>query len=397
MSYISDYRYLKKIFTQDKEIISVHESNLCIENFNFTSSDNPLIKYETLNRECAIFPYEDSYSSRIAVVDDKDLKENNNFTYSIFRGEPSSNDVILLLHGLNEKNWDKYLPWAKKLVELTGKSVILFPISFHMNRAPEEWSNPRLMNKVCKERMQFYPDDTSTSFVNAAISARLQFRPQRFFRSGLKTIYDILKLIGKIKSENISGINKNAKIDFFAYSIGAFISEIMLIANPLNYFGDTRLFLFCGGPVFEKMQPVSRYILDKKANESLRKYYVDDFYENIEKDFSLKWFFRQSNSIANAFISMLNLDWMKSFRESRLKEVSSRIVSLSLLKDYVMPYKAVDDTLNGTFNKPRIKTIVKDLPYEYDHVNPFPVIDKIADLVDESFKSVFEIAANSLS
>ncbi len=66
-------------------------------------------------------------------------------------------------------------------------------------------------------------------------------------------------------------------------------------------------------------------------------------------------------------------------------------------KDYVMPFKAVDDTLNGDFNSSHIKTIVKDLPYDYDHVNPFPVIDKIADLVDESFNNVFELAASSLT
>ncbi len=332
MSYINDCRYLKKVFNQDDDVISIPEKGLYIENFRFTSSDNPLLKYDTSNNDCSIFPADDSYTSRIAVVDDKVLKENNKFTYSIFKGKSSLNDVIILLHGLNEKNWDKYLPWAKKLVELTGKSVILFPISFHMNRAPDEWSNPRLMNKICRERMKYYPDDPSTSFVNAAISSRLQFRPQRFFRSGLKTIYDIIKLIGKIKSGNIPGINKSAKIDLFAYSIGAFISEIMMIANPLNYFSDSKMFLFCGGPVFEKMRPVSRYILDKKAYESLRKYYVDDFYDNISEDISLKWFFRKSNTLAKSFISMLNLDWMKSFRETRLKEISSRIVSLSFAK-----------------------------------------------------------------
>lgn len=397
MSYINDFRYLKKIFNQVNNVIPLPDSSISIENYHFSSADNSLSCYETLNEKCSLFPPNASKLSHLAEIDDSKLKENNSFTYSVFRNNNSVSGAILLLHGLNERCWDKYLPWAKKLVELTGKSVILFPISFHMNRAPVLWSNHRLMNQISKERMQIYPGDISSSFVNAAISTRLQYRPQRFFRSGLKTIYDIIKLIGCIKKGGINGIRRDAGIDLFGYSIGAFISEILFLANPLNYFADSRLFLFCGGPVFEKMRPVSRFIIDKIANESLRSYYVECFQNNINSDSRLRWFFRDSNTIANAFTSMLNLDWMKSFRESRLKEISSRIVSLSLLKDYVMPSNAVNDTLNGTFNNPKIKTIVKDFPYDYDHVNPFPVIDKIEDLVDKSFNSVFELASSVLA
>jgi len=397
MSYIDDYRFLKKIYNQDENVIPIPGSDLYIENHRFVSSDSPLIKYKTLNKECSLFPPSAPFTTNLAKIDDSELKENTSFIFSIFKKKHQSEDVILLLHGLNERNWDKYLPWAKKLVEKTGKSVILFPISFHMNRAPELWSNPRLMNKICRERAEIYSDKESTSFVNAALSTRLEYRPQRFFRSGLKTIYDIIKLIGKIKSGEQNGINKNAKIDLFGYSIGAFIAEILFIANPLDYFADSRLFLFCGGPVFDKMKPVSRYIIDKKANESLRKYYIDDFYYYVDEDESLKWFFRKSNKIAKAFAGMLNLRWMKNFREQRLKEMSAKIVSLSLAKDYVMPFKAVEETLNGTFNSRHINTVVEDFPYEYDHVNPFPPIDKIAELVDESFEKIFDIASCSLT
>ncbi len=326
------------------------------------------------------------------------LTENISFKYSIFKKKTSSSkDVIILLHGLNERNWDKYLPWAKKLCNMTEKSVILFPISFHMNRAPGLWSNPRIMSKVSRERCESCPEGNCSSFVNAAISTRLEFRPQRFFRSGLKTIYDILHLIGKIRTGSQKGIDINAKIDFFSYSIGAFLSEIMFISNPLNLFDDSRLFMFCGGPVFEKMNPVSRYILDKKAYESLRKYYVEDFDSNVKNDCRLSWFFRETNVIGKTFMSMLDLNRFKSFRETRLMELSSRIVILSLVKDLVMPFKAVEETLGRSRGNTGIQTCVEDFPYEYDHVNPFPVIDKIAGIVNSSFERVFSCAAEYLS
>ena len=61
------------------------------------------------------------------------IKENKNFQYLVFapRGI-KNNKAILLLHGLNERKWDKYYTWGHKLAKDTGKSVILIPFSFHL-------------------------------------------------------------------------------------------------------------------------------------------------------------------------------------------------------------------------------------------------------------------------
>jgi hypothetical protein len=72
-----------------------------------------------------------------------DCDVENNSRYSCLLMQPAgstSRGLILLLHGLNEKRWDKYLPWARRLVRQTGKSVLLFPIAFHMSRTPAPWS-----------------------------------------------------------------------------------------------------------------------------------------------------------------------------------------------------------------------------------------------------------------
>ena len=60
--------------------------------------------------------------------------------------------MLLLFHGLNEKDWDKYLPWAHALARATGKAVLLFPTAFHMNRAMGHWSDHRCMHRASQER-----------------------------------------------------------------------------------------------------------------------------------------------------------------------------------------------------------------------------------------------------
>ena len=58
-----------------------------------------------------------------------------------------------------------------------------------MNRAPNVWSDSRLMNKIAIQRANKLPN-AKTSFINAAISERLEASPQRFFLSGLQTYKD---------------------------------------------------------------------------------------------------------------------------------------------------------------------------------------------------------------
>ena len=71
--------------------------------------------------------------------------------------------MIIVFHGLNEKKWDKYLPWAYGLATQTGKAVVLFPIAFHMSRAPERWSSRQEMYAIAQKRMNEFPDNSETS------------------------------------------------------------------------------------------------------------------------------------------------------------------------------------------------------------------------------------------
>ena len=54
--------------------------------------------------------------------------ENNRFQYTIFmpRRKKKADRLILLLHGLNEKNWKKYFAWAHTLTEELDCPVSFF-------------------------------------------------------------------------------------------------------------------------------------------------------------------------------------------------------------------------------------------------------------------------------
>jgi len=195
MTYLQSFNNLKQIFNPaaPRQINPVN--NISIHNIPFTSDNWSFLpgadayKCESHNlpfKEQIAFREKQLYDNYPDIMkhNDIDIPENKTFTYTLFQketGQPADG-IILLFHGLNEKSWHKYLPWAEKLVENTGKAVILFPIAFHMNRVPAEWSNSRVMSTIsntrrkhsvaidnsnfCKCRCQrSYPGNPSTVFL----------------------------------------------------------------------------------------------------------------------------------------------------------------------------------------------------------------------------------------
>src|SRR5690606_11102354 len=113
--------------------------------------------------------------------------------------------------------------------------------------------------------------NSESSFVNAAISARLEQNPLRIFWSGLQTYSDIISLMKRIRSGAIEQISSSASIDLFGYSIGSFLSMILMMANPEQLLSESRLFCFCGGMTLDRMYPISKYIMDAYAAIELQK------------------------------------------------------------------------------------------------------------------------------
>jgi hypothetical protein len=371
MEYTKTYNELKAIFNIEKKKIPVPGSDINIYNSGF-QSDIPLNDFSN------------KYDSLIT--------ENRSFSYPVFAPEDRNSDkVILLLHGLNERSWVKYLVWAYYLAKNTGSYVILFPISFHINRSPSAWKDPRAMINYMKERNSTLSGINMSSFANVAISNRLTEDPMRFFKSGYETTSDIVKLLTIIRNGKHEIIPKTAKFNIFAYSIGAFLAEIILMGNPENLFSESKLFMFCGGSVFSNMQGSSKLIMDSLAFNRVYDFYLNDFEKTITGKSPLVEFLRTSQ-VGLAFRAMIDLERLKTFRENIFKNIRGQIHSITLIKDLVIPTKGVLLTLNS----PEKKDIVDawDFPYTYSHENPFPIFDSsLSKKVDYWFEKVFAEAA----
>ncbi len=409
MTYYRNYQLLKNIFTQSENVTSIPGSEIEMVHSSFISESQRLLpgaEQYLCDVHGVRFDADDTFEGDGLPTHIQDLSladahfaANREFRYTIFKPADGrrATDVILLLHGLNERYWHKYLPWALKLVELTGNAVCLFPIAFHMNRAPEEWSSAKRMNLVAHARRETYASIAQSSFANAAISTRLHNRPQRFFWSGVQTYNDIERLVTQIRNGAHPHIAEQAHISFFAYSIGSFLAQIMLMANRNGALTDAKLFIFCGGPTFDRMYPVSKYIMDSEAMIALYAFYVEHLDNEFKRDKRLSHYFAQGHASGEYFQAMLSLRKKKAMREQRLRELSRSIMAVALRRDEVIQPSEVVNTLNGDDRTIPIPVCVMDFPFDYSHVMPFPYRERIENEVDEGFNQVFNMAAGYLT
>jgi len=371
MEYTETFNKFKSLFNSDKYEIQIPDSEIKICNTGFRS-DIPLNEFMNDN--------------------DKLIPENRLFSYPVFTpGNPESDRVILLLHGLNERSWLKYLAWAYNLAQLTDSYVILFPISFHINRSPASWKDPRSMIPLLKDRNSSLGEIDMSSFANIALSNRLTEDPLRFFKSGYQTVEDITKLASEISKGKHPIVPQTGKINIFAYSIGAFLAEIIMMGNPDNLFSDSRLFIFCGGSVFSNMKGASKLIMDRRAFDRVYNYYLNDFEKTITGKSPLVEFLN-SSTLGMAFRSMIDLGRFKIFREDMLKKLRYQIHTITLAKDSIIPSAGTVATLGRFRMSGNLK--VWDFPYNYSHENPFPLLDSpLSKKVDYWFERVFSEAA----
>jgi len=264
----------------------------------------------------------------------------------------------------------------------------LFPIAFHMNRAPKEWSETRPMYEVSNRRKELFPDIIHSTLSNAAISTRLHTKPQRFLWSGIQTYYDVIQFIDEYKSGLHPFILPDAEVDMFAYSIGAFLAEVLIMTNHKHYFDKSKLVMFCGGPVFNRLSPVSKFILDSQANVVLYSYIVEHLESHLKKNEKLRHYLCDSAE-GTSFRSMLNYGVMSDLREERLRALAERLLAVTLKQDTVVPPYEVANTLQGKYRDIPVRIDMFDLPYPYKHEDPFPLSEKYSDDIDAGFKSVF--------
>jgi hypothetical protein len=339
------------------------------------------------NIDVRFFSFKSAANLSDTNTSDESINENVEFVYPVFipGGAKRTDKAIFLLHGLNERNWSKYLTWAEYLCQTTGKPVILFPIAYHINRSPQSWTNPRVVGSLMEMRRKRNGADRSLSFANVTFSERISEMPSRFYSSGLQSLSDISNLFGQIKSGKHDLFEENTQIDIFAYSIGAFLAEITLMTNTNNLFSDSKLFMFCGGGIFSSMFGQSRSIMDKTAYEKLYDYYLHTF--SMEE--TLK---SARTKIFDSFNSMISSDRNRAERETFFKRLGNKIMGISLINDKVMPFYGMVEALGKECFESRYKLL--DFSFPYTHENPFPVGNQLESAeIDASFTKVFSQAA----
>ncbi len=381
MGYKTDHNVLKELFTAiERDGIKREYEDVEVFQLPFTSRSVKLPSTENERGEGSIPEFaKGSY----------DLFENNVFAYTVFSPKKSSKnaDLIMLLHGLNERSFEKYLTWALRLAKKTGKSVVLFPIANHMNRSPKAWCNPREMLPWVRKRLASFKDIKQATFANLALSERLTNRPERFFLSGFQAAKDIENFICDIRAERHPVFAANCQIDFFAYSIGALLIQTMIQGQSASVLQDSRFFFFCGGSVFNRMRGISKFILDSKAYEKLLQFYnrdVDSFARRNE------WFahFFTETHIGRGFNSMISYEKLRRNSNFSFSDIKDRIMAISLKKDKVI----IANEIRQTIDCPEVSML--DFPFEYSHENPFPIFNNEKDdAVETAFEDLFSRAS----
>lgn len=403
MKYLELHNHLKNIENYQDDCIAIDE-NLVIRNFTFHSSYRFLLPGGLGNNDDYEYipsmpnDYEPDVIQEMLNKKDAEIQENITFRYHVIMPskEKKSQKIIMMFHGFNEKYWNKYLPWAKHLADKTGKAIVMFPIAFHMNRAPAIWSNSREMYNVSNQRKQRHPEIINSSLSNVAISTRLHNKPQRFIWSGLQSFYDVMDFIEIIKANKHPAIHPEASIDFVSYSIGTFLGEIIMMSNKNGYFSESRYATFCGGAVFNRISPVSKFILDSEANVSLYSFVVEHLESHMKRDEILRHYMKTEPEGKN-FRCMLNYKTLTSYREDMFRKMADRLYAIVLEKDEViLPYE-VQNTLKGVRRDIPVRIETLDYPYKYIHEEPFPLQEKIKDEVDKQFRLTFDLIADFLS
>ncbi|GAB6011536.1 DUF6051 family protein [Viscerimonas tarda] len=402
MKYIDVFNHFKAIENYDDNEIVVDE-NTVMRNFSFESQYRFILPGGSGNNDDYEYlpglhqhEYEPDIIQEMLNKKDAEIMENIKFRYHVIspKNVDTAKGIILMFHGFNEKYWIKYFPWAKYLADKTGKSIVLFPIAFHMNRAPAAWSNIHEMYEISQQRKQRHKDVIHSSLSNVAISTRLHNKPQRFIWSGLQTYYDIINFVEDVKAGKHPAIAPDASIDLMSYSIGSFLAEILMMTNQNGYFSASRFVSFCGGAVFNRLSPVSKFILDSEANVSLYSFVVEHLESHMKRDEVLRHYLGETHPEGVNFRSMLNYAALTKCREDIFKSMSDRVYAIALTEDTVVPAYEIINTLQGIKRDIPIRVDILDYPYKYKHEDPFPALTAIQDEVDKQFRRTFDLVVD---
>jgi pimeloyl-ACP methyl ester carboxylesterase len=278
---------------------------------------------------------------------DCDLQENLRFRYPLLRAIPSARapaparHLVVLLHGLNERSFTKYVPWAYQLWRTTGAAVALFPLSFHIGRVNPGWG--RDLEGYLRRRRQVDRNENVHAF-NCVISDRLDAHPERFFWGGLQSHGDVADLVRQVRAGEVAQVDPQARIDLVGYSAGGYLALALLLADEDGLFRDSRCVIFESGAALRSTSMSSRFIIDHACEVSLMKLYVR-FTGRLANARLAHWL--SHHELGRWFRAMCGEEAERPRLEARLRQLAPRLLGISNLRDEVIPAAAILNTLKG--------------------------------------------------
>jgi hypothetical protein len=201
------------------------------------------------------------------------------------------NRAIIILHGLNESEYRKFFPWACTLAS-AGFPVVLFPMTFLVNRRPRRWMS-NAETQRCLHARQAMPGNTVATRYNTILSARLHRHPERLFLGGRQSYGDLLALVASLRhgtfrlGEAEAGrlvprrpFAEGTQVDFLGYSIGGYLTVgLLLEEGDRPDLAESRAVIFAAAAPFAHANPalnantLSPFILDGLATQRVRQFY----------------------------------------------------------------------------------------------------------------------------
>jgi pimeloyl-ACP methyl ester carboxylesterase len=334
---------------------------------------------------------------------DAEIAENLTFRYPLLResGPLVRRDrVTIILHGLNERSYGKYVPWAYHLWKQTGAPVILFPMAFHINRVPSDWF--RLVPESLSRRKTVEGNDLVHRF-NAIMSERLESRPERFFWGALQTFWDVVDLAREIRAGRHAHVAPDARIDLLGYSAGGFVALALMLDDPERIFSESRAALFATAGAVRDLNLASPLIVDTSAETAMMKMYV----RQLDQRFTPRmhhWI--DHHSEARWLRTFCGLRPDRATLEARMRAIAPRVAGIANANDEVFPTGAMCNALQGVRRDTGVH--VEELQLGI-HENPFACPDLqqperrlVLEMLDEQrygngFERFIEIVARHLT
>jgi len=297
---------------------------------------------------------------------DAAIQENLRFRYFLVREHARTqrrhDRVLILFHGLNERSFTKYIPWAYHIWRVTGAPVILFPLTFHINRVLPAWAGEQ--RKDYEERRALPGNEMAHRF-NAVISDRLGTHPDRFFWGAEQSYWDAIDLIRRIRAGDHPHFTSGARVDTFGFSAGGYVAMALMLENHENLLAESRGVVFASGIPVRDVNLSSHLIVDHMAEIALMKLFVK-YRDKLASPRLRHWMdHHPEGRWINTFCGLIP---DRTRLDQRLRELAPRLLGIANTNDQVMPAGAMLNSLQGIRRDTGVR--VDELPLGI-HENPF--------------------------